>query len=125
MHVTTKETDENGVHILASQVEADGPFALCSEAAKLSAEVVSIERTASGGFTLKTAIKVTEPVAVPVKPTTPDDQALEYLGSKGITGEEAKKDLEKFGASRILAAKSKAEADKNASLDEELAEKLS
>src|SRR5579872_1833330 len=49
MHVTEKVVDENGVHILTSQIEADGPFAICSKDAKLEAKVIALQRTESGG----------------------------------------------------------------------------
>ncbi len=119
MHVTSKEVDDNGKHILTSVLEADGPFALVSENGALSASVVSVVRTASGGIELKVAVAITEPL--PVAVLSADDQAIAYLASKGKTGEEAKSALKAYGAERILAQKSNDDAEKQSDLDKELA----
>lgn len=125
MHVTSKEVDENGKHILTSVLEADGPFALVSEKGSISASVVSAVRTSSGGVELKVAVSISEPAVEAPKSLSEEDVALEYLASKGIKGDEAKEDLAKFGASRILAQKSGDEAKAQSELDEELKAKLS
>jgi len=71
MHVTSKETDKDGNHILTSQLEADGPFELASDKAELHAEVVSVERTASGGIQLVSKVSVIEPKPEPPLPVPP------------------------------------------------------
>lgn len=124
MHVTSKEVDQDGKHILTSVLEADGPFALVSEKGSISASVVSAVRTSSGGVELKVSVSISEPVVEAPKSLSEEDVALAYLASKGITGDEAKDDLAKFGASRILAQKSDDEAKAQAALDEQLKEKL-
>lgn len=124
MHVSTKDVDKDGVHILTNLVEGDGPNPIASDKAKLEAKVISVSRTESGGVQVQTALSISEPEVVAPKLLSEDDVALEYLASKGITGDEAKEDLAKFGASRILAQKSSDEAAKQADLDEQLKAKL-
>lgn len=124
MHVTSKEVDDNGKHILTSVLEADGPFALVSEKGSISASVMSAVRTSSGGIEVKVSVSISEPAVEAPKSLSEEDVALEYLASKGITGDEAKDDLAKFGASRILAQKSDDAAKAMAALDEQLKEKL-
>ncbi len=120
MHVTEKIVDKDGIHILSSTVEADGPFVLASEKAVLDAEVIALRRTDSGGVFLQVALSVTEPkpevVAVPepAKPApTPEELATEYLKQTGLSDAEAAGAVERFGAAKILAKK-------NAALDAEL-----
>lgn len=120
MHVTTKEVDDQGVHILTSTVEADGAFELASAQAKLDAKVIAVRRTDSGGVVVQTALTITEPKAEtpaapePAKPEpTVAEQAEEYLKSTGLSDAEAKAAVERFGAAKILQKK-------NAALDQEL-----
>lgn len=70
MHVTTKEVDDQGVHILTSTVEADGAFELASAQAKLDAKVIAVRRTDSGGVVVQTALTITEPKS-PRNPSQP------------------------------------------------------
>lgn len=122
MHVTEKIVDENGVHILTSQIEADGPFAICSKDAKLEAKVIGLQRTESGGVKLQVALTVEEPkpeaapVAEPAAPLpTVDEEALAYLvNDKGLKKEEAQAAVDRFGAAKII-------ANRNKERDEELA----
>jgi hypothetical protein len=120
MHVTTKEVDDQGVHVLSSTVEADGPFELVSPKGKLEAEIIALRRTDSGGVYIQTALKITEPTPeVPKAPEpvkaapTPEELAGEYLKSKGLSPKEAQAAIERFGAAKILAKK-------NQELQEEL-----
>jgi hypothetical protein len=120
MHVTEKIVDDKGVHILSSTLEADGPFEIASPKAALDAKVIAIRRTDSGGVFVQTAVTITEPVAeapepapAPEKMPTPEELATEYLTSTGLSAEEAKGAVERFGAAKILAKK-------NANLDVEL-----
>ena len=120
MHVTTKEVDDKGVHILSSTVEADGPFELASPKASLDAKVIAIRRTDSGGVFVQTALTIAEPVAevpapapAPEKLPTPEELATEFLVSTGLSETEAKGAVERFGAQKILQKK-------NAVLDTEL-----
>lgn len=124
MHVTSKEVDENGKHILTSVLEADGPLELVSAKGSVSASVASVVRTSSGGIEVKVVVAVTEPVVEAPKSVSPDDLALEYLAGKGITGKEAEDALKVYGADRILARKSDDAAKAQAELDEELKAKL-
>jgi len=126
MHVTEKVVDENGVHILTSQIEADGPFAICSKDAMLTASVISLKRTDSGGVKLQVALTVQEPtppapvVAEPATPLpTAEEEALAYLVSdKGLKKKEAQAAVERFGAQKVLA---KREEERNAELEALLA----
>ena len=120
MHVTTKEVDDQGVHILSSTVEADGPFELASDKAKLDAKVIAIRRTDSGGVFVQTALTIDEPK--PETPKAPEppapvktaaEEATEYLVSTGLSKTEAEGAVERFGAEKILAKKT-------AALDSEL-----
>jgi hypothetical protein len=107
MHVTTKEVDNDGVHILTSILEGDGATALASENAKLHADVISVQRTASGGIQVQTAVQVEEPQAAkaeaPAPEPTQEEQAAAYLISKGLSIDEAKEAVAKFGAAKVLA----------------------
>jgi hypothetical protein len=121
MHLTTKEviTDKDqakelrvevGCHILTTVIEADGPFELATDKAKFEADVISVKRTASGGVEIQTAFHVHEPqpekVATPepAKPLpTADEEAAAYLKEKGLSDEEAKAAVERFGAAAIFA----------------------
>jgi hypothetical protein len=112
MHVTDKIVDKDGVHILSSTLEADGPFQLASDKAALDAQVIALRRTESGGVFLQTAVKITEPKTEapkaeepPVPEPTPEEQAAEYLVSTGLSQKEADAAVERFGARKILAKK--------------------
>jgi hypothetical protein len=124
MHVTTKEVDQDGTHILTSVVESDGPNALCTEQAKLTAKIISLQRTPSGGVQIQAALTIDEPVQVvaeapaPVKAPTLEEQAAAYFESKGYSAEDAQAQVEKFGAVRVLAQRDK-------ELDDQLAAALS
>jgi len=120
MHVSTKEVDDQGVHILSSTVEADGPFELASDKAKLDAKVIAVRRTDSGGVFVQTALTITEPEPVvqkapePEKPApTAAELATDYLKSTGLSDSEAAAAVERFGAQKILQKK-------QAALDAEL-----
>lgn len=119
MHVSSKEVSEHGAHIITNVIEFDGAGEIASEKAKLSASVVSVSRTESGGVEVKTSVVVSEPVVEQPKAVEPekvlsaDEQALEFLHEQGNSDEDAKEALAKFGAARILAKR-------NAKLDEEL-----
>jgi hypothetical protein len=120
MHVTDKIVDKDGVHILSSTVEADGPFELAQPEDALDAKVIALRRTASGGVFLQTALTITKPApkAAPepevVKPEpSAEEQAAEYLVSTGLSEAEAKAAVERFGAAKILKKK-------QAALDAEL-----
>lgn len=120
MHVTDKIVDKDGVHILSSTLEADGPFQLASPNAQLDAKVIALRRTDSGGVFLQTAVTVSEPAPVvaavpePAKPEPSDDEkAADYLVSTGLSAEAAKSAVERFGAAKILKKK-------QAALDAEL-----
>ena len=125
MHVTTKEVDNNGVHILTSVIEGDGPVALASSEAKLSASVISCQRTDSGGIKVQVAVTVAEP-APEAKPTplTPQDEAVAYFVSKGFAPDAALAQVNKFGIARVLAQRDNEKVAENKKLDDELAEML-
>lgn len=124
MHVTEKIVDKNGVHLLSSTLEADGPFELASPKATLDAKVIALRRTDSGGIFMQTAVTITEP-----KPATPapapepepvktqEEQAVDYLVEKGKGKDEAIAAVKRFGVQKILAKR-------NEELDEELDELL-
>src|SRR5437868_6267726 len=105
MPVTTKEVDKNGVYIPTLVIRNESPNPICSAQAKLSARVISVQRTASGGIQVQTAVAVSEPTPVVEAKLTPTDAAIAYLVSKHFTPAEAKADVEKFGVERVLAAK--------------------
>lgn len=121
MHVSSKEVDKNGVHIVTDLLEADGPFELVSKDGKLTARVISVARTDSGGISLQTAVEITEPVPVSTTAPSADDQAVAYLVSKGQKKDDAVANVGKFGAARILSAKSQEDANAQKKLDAELA----
>ncbi len=118
MHVTEKVVDDQGVHILSSTLEADGPFSLASPAAKLDAKVIAVRRTDSGGVFVQTAVSIEEPKPAvveapkPEEPApTPEELATEYLKSKGLSEDEAKAAVERFTAAKILQKKNAELAD--------------
>lgn len=119
MHVTTRETDDSGVHILTSVIESDSATALVSEQAELSAKIISIQRTASGGIQVQVAVSVKEPA--PAIALSPADQALAYFVDKGFTASDAAAQVARFGVDRILSQKANEEAVKQQDLDKELA----
>lgn len=115
MHVTDKVVDEQGVHILSSTIEADGPLQLASPKASLDAKVIAVRRTDSGGVFVQTALTITEPTPEPVKAPepekpapTPEELAAEYLVSTGLSTTEAKAAVERYGAAKILQKKTAA-----------------
>jgi hypothetical protein len=132
MHTTTKDVVGNevdakflnvpvGAHIVTTVIEGDGPVALCSAEAKLSARVLHVTRTDSGGMEVQVAVLVSEPAPAIVTPPTPapappipQEQAVSYFTSKGMSIETAKAKVEEFGVARVLAAREK-------ELDNELA----
>lgn len=72
MHVTSKDSSKDGtLHTLTSVIEADGAYELASPEAELSADVVRVERTASGGIEVEMAVKVAEPAPVEIKAEPP------------------------------------------------------
>jgi len=105
-------------HIVSGVIEGHGSTEFASSKAKLSAKVVMLERTASGGVSYQLAIFVSEPTqaeAGPVLvPPTPDELAAQYFIEKGMKPETAKAQVARFGAHRVLAMKEK-------ELDQELA----
>lgn len=130
MHTTTKDVigtaDEAkemnvpvGTHILTSVIEGDGAVAMASEQAKLSAKVLHVTRTASGGIEVQTAVFVSEPAPVvapapPPPPPSDQEKAIAYFTDKGFSVASAKAQVEQFGVGRVLAMASK-------ELDEKLA----
>ena len=121
MHVTTKEVDEDGVHVLTSVIEGDGPLPIASEKARISARVLSFTRTDSGGVQVVTQVSIQEPapttVEAPAPPPTDEEVASAYLVTKGAKKADADAQVVKFGAARILKARDEA-------LDAELASQL-
>lgn len=90
MHVTTKDTSTDGSkHTLTSVLEADGAHELASVDAALVGEVLSLNRTASGGIEVEVAITIHEPSAVPApvepeaKPELPEPVA-EAKAEEGV-----------------------------------------
>ncbi|HEX3156794.1 MAG TPA: hypothetical protein VHV32_19350 [Candidatus Angelobacter sp.] len=121
MHVTTKDVDEKGTHILTSVLEGDGPIALASEKAKLSATVISVQRTDSGGVKVQTALTISEPAPeVAPEPLKPEDEAVAYLVSKGFAADAAVVHVGKFGATRVLAQRDAEKVAADKQLDDEL-----
>jgi hypothetical protein len=120
MHVTTKEIDENGVHILTSILEGDGAVELASDKASLSASVISAQRTESGGVKVQVALRIVEPAPEQKEePKSPEEQALAYLKGKGFNDGEAAEALKRFGLDRVLGARNEEADAKNKELDEE------
>lgn len=131
MHVSTKDvvTTEDqikelgvpaGTHILSNTIEADGPFAIASPDATFDTKVIAVRRTESGGVFVQTAVFISEPQpaqAAPAEPAepalTPEEEAVSYFVGKGFSDEDAKKNVEKYGAAKVLAKR-------NAELDDEL-----
>ena len=121
MHTTTRDivadaeaAEKLGVpvatNILTNTLEGDGPVALCSPAAQLSAKVISVARTESGGIVIQTALFISEPANIPVPvPAIAEDpkflEAVEYFVGKGLTDTDARKKVNEFGVVRVLAAK--------------------
>lgn len=71
MHVSTKDSSNDGsTHLLTSVIEADGASELCSTAATLTGEVVSVKRTVSGGIEVVTAVRI-DTTPAPAPPTPP------------------------------------------------------
>lgn len=121
MHVTTKEVDQNGTHVITSVLEGDGALAIASAEATLSASVISVQRTESGGVKVQVALTITEPApAVAPAPLTPEDEAIAYLVGKNFDASAALLQVSKFGATRILAQRDAEKAEEAKKLDEEL-----
>jgi len=101
-------------HFIEGTLEADGSTSLASEKAKLSARVISLTRTASGGINYQLAIYADEPqtVAEEKAPEVSSDEkaCIGYFTSKGYSEDEAKEHVKTFGVARVL-AKIKAELD--------------
>lgn len=122
MHVSSKEVDKGGTHIITDILEADGAVELASPDAKFVVKVLSVQRTDSGGVKLQVALNIQEPA--PKEPPKPEDAALSFLKEKGHSDKKAKEMLEKFGHDRIRARMAKAAAEKEAALDDELDKNL-
>jgi len=121
MHTTTKDvigTDTDakamnvpvGTHILTSVIEGDGPVAMCTDKASLSAKVLHVTRTDSGGIEVQTAVFVSEPApATAPTPVIAEDpkflEAVAYFVGKGLSDTEARKSVNEYGVARVLAAK--------------------
>jgi hypothetical protein len=110
MHISSKDVDQDGVHIITSQIESDGPNALCSDKATFEASVISKQRTESGGVKVQVSLRIVEPAAEPAKEAeapkpqpSAAEQASAYLEAKGSSKEEAAASVERFGADKILA----------------------
>src|ERR1700737_2273737 len=58
-------------HLVTGTLEGHGATSLASENAKLSARVIKLERTSSGGIDYQLAIFVSEPTPVAVLPPPP------------------------------------------------------
>ena len=132
MHTTTKDVigtaDDAkamnvpvGTHILTSTIEGDGPVAMCSDKASLSAKVLHVTRTGSGGIEVQTAVSVSEPTPAPVMASAPAEDpkflaAVDYFIGKGLTDADARKNVNQFGVDRVLAAKDKELDDKLADM---------
>ena len=66
MYVTSKDSSHDGrSHLLQSVIESDGASELVRADQKLSASVVKIARTASGGIQLDLVIVVSDPLPEP------------------------------------------------------------
>lgn len=71
MHVLSKDSSRDGKsHLLDSVLEADGASELCRATDFLSAKLIGIERTASGGIHIQTEITVS-----PAEMAKPEQQA--------------------------------------------------
>lgn len=106
-------------HIVSGTLEGNGAVSLASDKAKLSAKVIKLERTVSGGINYQVAILVSEPTPapVPVAVAAVDERreaAIAYFTDKKFTRVDAERQVDRFGVDRVLAMKSK-------QLDEELA----
>lgn len=99
-------------HIVSGTLEGHGATELASEKAQLSAKVVKLARTASGGVEYQLAIFVSEPTPAPVVAAKPAEdptflEAVEYFVGKGLTDSGARKKVNEFGIARVLAAKNR------------------
>lgn len=129
LNLTEDQIDEHdlddGVHIVSTTMEADGPFEIAPADAKLQAKVIALRRTPSGGVFVQLAVGVHVPKPIPAKAPEPpkpeptaEEQALAYLGEKGLSKAEAEAAIERFGVSQILAKRNQA---RNEELDALLA----
>lgn len=110
-----------GTHIVTALLEGDGAVELATTKATLSARVISVSRTDSGGVQVQTAVLVSEPTPVVAKVVTPEDDAAAYLASKlGISVDAAMSQVTHFGAPRVLAAKAREAMQAQEDLDKEL-----
>lgn len=97
-------------HIVSGTLVGHGDTSLASEKATLSAKVVKLERRADGGVDYQLAIFVSEPTPAPVVVLPPPEDpqflaAVEYFVGKGLTDSDARKKVNQFGVSRVLAQK--------------------
>jgi hypothetical protein len=100
-------------HIISGTLEGHGANALASDKAVLSSKIVKLERTASGGIEYQLAIFVSEPALAPVVEAKAKEdpnflEAVEFFVSQGLTDTDARKKVNEFGVSRVLAAKNRA-----------------
>lgn len=96
--------------IASGTLNGHGAVELASDKATISAKVVKLVRTSSGGIDYELAIYVSEPVVVaapaPVATDPQFEEAVVYLKEHGnLDEEDAREAVKKFGAARILAAK--------------------
>lgn len=96
-------------HIVTGSLEGNGPVALVSsDKAVLSARVIKLERTSSGGIDYQVAIYVQEPTPVPVLvvQAAEDPQylaAVAYFVETGMSDQAARIQVNRFGVARVLA----------------------
>jgi len=99
-------------HIVSGTLEGHGATEIASAKAQLSAKVVKLARTESGGVEYQLAIFVSEPTAaaaVPAKSVEDPSflEAVEYFVGKGLSDTDSRKKVNEFGISRVLAAKNR------------------
>lgn len=111
-------------HIVTGTLEAHGASSLASVDAKLSAKVVKLERTKSGGIDYQLAIFVAEPVQAAPVVLSDAERAVAFFVEKGFPKQTAIDQVNKFGIARVLAAAAREKEDAEKGLDDELSDLL-
>jgi hypothetical protein len=97
---------------LVGHIEADGPFELVTDKAKLSIGDVKLERTSSGGISYDIELMATEPLPKHDPKhdqksiaASPEDhaKAVKRLEDHGYTHEKAEEVVARDGAAKVLA----------------------